>query len=361
MKILFLTPYPYNQAPSQRFRFEQYFSFLKNSNIDITHLPFLNQKTWEVFYKKGFLLQKITGTILGIINRHILIFKIHKFDFIFIHREACFIGPAYFEWIYAKLFKKKIVYDFDDAIWLRDVSEANIFLGWLKRSNKTNKIISYANYVIAGNAYLAEYAKMYNKNVIVIPTTINNYYHSVKKKKNDESVVKIGWTGSLTTNKHLEMILPVLAKIKMLYGNAIEILMISNKQIKNDQIDLKFIAWTQKSEIEDLSQFDIGIMPLPDDEWAKGKCGFKGLQYMALEIPTIMSPVGVNTEIIQDGINGFLARTENEWLEKLSLLIESKELRERVGKAGRKTVEEKYSVDANKKKYLDLFNKLIEK
>ena len=124
--------------------------------------------------------------------------------------------------------------------------------------------------------------------------------------------------------------------------------MISNQPIISSKFRLKFVEWKQSSEIEDLSQIDIGIMPLPDNEWAKGKCGFKGLQYMALEIPTIMSPVGVNTEIIQDRKNGFLASNKNEWISKLSALIESKELRESLGKNGRKTIEKKYSITNHK-------------
>lgn len=359
MKILFLTPYPYNEAPSQRFRFEQYFDFIENAGIEIEQSPFLNQNTWKVFYKKGFLFKKITGTLSGIIKRHSIIFTLHRFDFIFIHREACFIGPAYFEWMYAKLLRKKIIYDFDDAIWLRDVSEANSFLSWLKRSKKTSKIISYSHCVIAGNAYLAAYAQKFNNNVVIIPTTIDNNYHITEEKKEDKNVITIGWTGSVTTNKHLEMIIPVFKKIKLRYGKMVEFLMISNSPIKNNEIDIKYISWNKDSEIDDLLQFDIGIMPLPNDEWAKGKCGFKGLQYMALEVPTIMSPVGVNTEIIQDRVNGFLADSEEEWIEKLSALIESKELRAKIGKAGRKTIEEKYSVEANKNKYLEVFQSVL--
>jgi glycosyltransferase involved in cell wall biosynthesis len=117
--------------------------------------------------------------------------------------------------------------------------------------------------------------------------------------------------------------------------------------------------WKKATEVTDLEEIDIGIMPLPDDEWAKGKCGLKGLQYMAFAIPAIMSPVGVNTEIIQDGVNGFLADSEDEWFEKLSILIESFELRKKMGEEGRKTVVGKYSVKANQQLYLKYFSDLI--
>lgn len=361
MKILFITPYPHNSAPSQRFRFEQYFNFFKNNSIEFDQEPFLDDNIWGVFYKKGNFHKKIFGIIKGIFKRHLIILKFYKYDFLFLHREACFIGPAYFEWLYTKVCKKKIIYDFDDAIWLRDVSEVNNSLAWLKRSKKTNKIIKFSSIVIGGNDYLVDFAKRINQNAFVIPTTIDMNYHKNQKEFNsiDKNVkVRIGWTGSITTNRHFEMLIPTLKKIDAKYQDKIEFYTISNKEIELSGLPILFKKWEKEIEIIDLSLIDIGIMPLPEDAWSKGKCGFKGLQYMALAIPSIMSPVGVNTEIIKDGINGFLASSEDEWIEKLSKLIESKELRDKIGKAGRKTIEEKYSVEANKQKYLDLFNKL---
>jgi glycosyltransferase involved in cell wall biosynthesis len=353
-KILFLTPYPIYSAPSQRFRFEQYFNFLQNNDITIVTSSFLDEATWKVFYQKGFLLKKVLGILKGVINRHLLLLKIHQFDKVFIHREAAMIGPAYFEWVYAKIFKKKLIFDFDDAIWLKDVSDANENLSWLKFPNKTKFIIKYAHTVIAGNTHLSNFALQFNKNVSIIPTTIDTSYHLPLQKKQTDKI-KIGWTGSSTTNKHFELLKKVLATITSKFSQ-VEIIMISNVAVYNNEFDIKFIKWNQQTEIEDLSQINIGIMPLPNDEWAKGKCGFKGLQYMALEIPTIMSPVGVNTEIIQDGVNGFLASTEEEWLSKLGLLIQSEKLRKKLGKAGRQTVIDNYSIEANKEKYLTLLS-----
>ena len=316
-------------------------------------VSFLDEKTWEIFYKEGYTLKKVVGIIRGIINRHLILFSLHHYDMIFIHREACLIGQAYFEWVYAKIFRKKIIFDFDDAIWIKDVSAVNKSLSWLKFPNKTEKIISYSTTIIVGNNYLANYALKFNKQVHIIPTTIYVNYHYPHKilKKNEK--IRIGWTGTMTTNNHLKLLFPVFSELKKKYSN-IEFVMISNAPIEGVQLEITYITWDKAQEIKDLSSFDIGIMPLPDDEWAKGKCGFKGLQYMALEIPTIMSPVGVNSEIIQDGENGFLAKNEQEWFDKLSLLIESKELRDKLGKEGRKTVIERYSIESQKVSFLNL-------
>ena len=127
----------------------------------------------------------------------------------------------------------------------------------------------------------------------------------------------------------------------------------------NDKLGIKGIKWSAEEEVNILNSFDIGIMPLPDDEWAKGKCGLKALSYMSLEIPTIVSPVGVNTEIIQQDVNGFLASTDQEWFQVLEKLIDEAELRERIGKAARKTVIEKYSVESQKNNYLNYFKKVL--
>jgi glycosyltransferase involved in cell wall biosynthesis len=150
----------------------------------------------------------------------------------------------------------------------------------------------------------------------------------------------------------------VLLKIKKKYGDRVSFMLISNKLYENKKLGITTTFWNADDEINQLSHIDIGIMPLPNDEWSRGKCGFKGLQYMAMEIPCIMSAVGVNTEIIEHGVNGFLAHNNDEWEEYLTLLIDNSELRKTIGKQGRKTVEERYSIDSQKEKYVGIFNEL---
>lgn len=256
--------------------------------------------------------------------------------------------------------KALIVFDFDDAIWINDTSEGNANLNWLKKPSKTSSIIKIADLILAGNTYLANYAKSFNPRIEIMPTTIDTNYHKRKNEIKEKSTICIGWTGTSTTLKHFETIIPALKIIKSKYGDKILFKIIVNFPYNLLELNIKATKWSLENEINDLQEIDIGIMPLPNDEWSKGKCGFKGLQYMALEIPTIMSPVGVNSEIIINGENGFLASTEEEWIEKLSLLIEDENLRLLLGKNGRKTVEEKYSVNAFKKQYVQYFENLLE-
>ena len=284
-------------------------------------------------------------------------FRMNRYHIIFIYRDALVTGSTFFEKRFSRS-KAKLIYDFDDAIWIQNVSEANKKLAFLKKPAKTGKIISLCDLIFAGNQYLADFAAKFNKNISIIPTTIDTNFYIPEKKISGKEKVCIGWSGSITTIQHFTTAIPALKKIKDKFGDAVSFKIIGDKNYYCAELDTKGDAWIASTEIKDLSQIDIGIMPLPDDEWAKGKCGLKGLQYMALEIPTLMSPVGVNTEIIQNGVNGYLPNTESEWVDTLSVLIENKELRERIGKTGRQTVLDKYSVEAWKQKYLDNFNKL---
>ncbi|HNW90373.1 MAG TPA: glycosyltransferase family 4 protein [Bacteroidales bacterium] len=283
-----------------------------------------------------------------------------RYDIVFIQREAYFIGPPFFEWLLKK-FGAKIIFDFDDSIWLQNVSDANKKYQWLKSFSKTSKIISYASMVFAGNQYLSDYAANYTdrKKIRIVPTTINTTEYFPSNLKNENGLIRIGWSGSFTTIKHFKFAEKFLTRLSEKYPDKMSIIVIGDKNYKNDQLPVSAYDWKKEDELRMFSYFDIGIMPLPDDEWARGKCGLKGLQYMAIGIPTIMSPVGVNTEIIQDGVNGFLAEAEDEWTEKISLLIESPELRKKIGANGRQTVEERYSFNAWKDKYVSYFEELI--
>lgn len=360
-RILFVAAHRPDRSPSQRFRFEQYLSFLKENGFEYDFSWLISEKDDKRFYAPGNLRTKLLILLKSWWKRRKDAWRAADYDIIFVQREAFMTGSTRFEKKFAKS-GAKLVFDFDDAIWNLDTSEANKKFEWLKNPGKTAEIISMSHLVIAGNQYLASYAKRHNKNVVIVPTTIDTTeYRSVAldSARSDRSTpVCIGWSGSLTTIKHFEFAVPFLREIKKKYGDRVSIKVIGDATYSNEELGVRAIAWKKEDEVKELSTFDIGIMPLPDDEWAKGKCGLKGLQYMALGIPTIMSPVGVNTEIIRDGENGMLATTTEEWVAKLEQLIESKELRANIGRTALHTVKQQYSVDAWKGKYLELLTAL---
>ena len=354
---MILCPYPIGLAPSQRFRFEQYFDLMMKEGFEINVKPFLTEDSWKIIYKSGSFLKKILGLFSGLLSRWIVLFQMHQFDFVFIHREAAPVGPPFFEWVIAKVFRKKIIYDFDDAIWLPNTSPENNIAALVRWQSKVKLICGWSHKISAGNKYLGDFARQFNSNVFTNPTTIdtiNLHNPSLFSKKPHDKIV-IGWTGTHSTLKYLRMIEPVIESLCNKFQNKIELQIIADRPPKL-KIPYQFIAWSKATEINDLMQFNIGIMPLTDDRWAKGKCGFKALQYMALQIPPIASQVGVNTEIIENGRDGFLCRSIEEWEFALTTLIENKELRESIGNAARKKVIDHYSVFSNSSNFVSLFH-----
>jgi glycosyltransferase involved in cell wall biosynthesis len=356
MKVLFVCLHAPDRVPGQRFRFEQFLEYLEANGVKCTYSNLLDNKDYKSFYGKGNYFGKLRLVINGYFKRRRELRTIDQYDIVFIQREAFMLGTSYFERKYAK--RSKIIFDYDDAIWLSDlVSGHNKLFRFLKNPDKTSNIIKLSRLVFAGNEYLAEYARKFNTQVVIVPTTIDTQIYQPAHKTDKERVC-IGWSGSFSTIQHFETCLDALRIIQKKYTDRVYFKVIGDGNYINEELGIKGQDWKKDTEVKDLQEIDIGIMPLPDDEWSKGKCGLKGLQYMALAIPTIMSPVGVNGTIIQDAVNGFLAGTTEEWVNKLSKLIESASLRKEIGEKGRETVVSSYSVEANKHLYLQYFRQV---
>ncbi len=354
-RVLFIAPYPYSKAASQRFRFEQYYPYLKQEGIEYDFQPFLDEKAWDFLYKEGLFFKKGIALIKGFLRRIFLLTKLRKYDFIFIHREASPYGPPFFEFLISKVFKKRVIFDFDDAIWLRNFSHSNRFFAPLKSSFKTSKIIGWSYKISCGNEFLKSYALNNNKNTVINPTTIDtDHWHNKIKVFNDD-VLTIGWTGTHSTIRYMEMILPVLERLER-EGVLYRFLVISDTDPGYTLKNFEFIKWSKKTEIDDLLKIDLGIMPLLDDEWSRGKCGFKALQYMSLGIPSAVSPVGVNTQIVQHKQNGFICTTEEDWYSCIIQLAKNKKELTNLGNKARKTIEDQYSVKSNRANFLSLFS-----
>ena len=354
--ILFACLHRPDRSPSQRYRFEQYIQYLEEKGYPSSFSYLLNEHDDAIFYVPGHYFGKLLILLKAVSKRFAEVFFKKLPPLVFVQRESFMLGSAFFEKRFAR--RSRLIFDFDDSIWLQQVSEGNKKLAFLKNAGKTKEIIRAAHLVIAGNEYLASYAKNYNPRVIIIPSTIDTDKY-VKKEITAKENIVIGWSGSFSTIAHFESAVEALQVLKNKYGSRLSFMVIGDPAYHNEQLSIKGLPWSAATEVEDLHRFDIGIMPLPDDEWTRGKCGMKGLQYMAAGIPTVMSPVGVNKEIIRDGENGFLAKSTEEWIEKLSRLIESLELRKKFSINGRETVEIKYSVEANKAKYLGAMRRVL--
>lgn len=341
MKILFIVPYP-TEGPSNRFRVEQYLPHLKEKGIDYSIRPFYNSSIYEVLYKKGHYIRKALFLFFSMLRRICDVFHAGSYDVIFIHREAYPFGGYIFERLF-RLFGKKLIYDFDDPIFL-------------KKPLKIKKIISMSDYIIAGNESLKNYAFQYNKNVTILPTCIDTQIYKPSTVAAEREKIVIGWIGTSFTAIYLDLLKDAYVALADRVKD-IEFWIVGGS-FRSPNLPIICKKWTLKSEVSNLQAFDIGVMPLFDDDWARGKCGFKIIQYMAVGIPTVASRVGMNVEIIEDGKDGFLAVDKEDWIKKLSLLIEDKNLREKMGRAGREKAEALYSVKANKEKFIDILYKV---
>jgi len=351
--IIFLFPYPLNEAPSQRFRFVQYLDILKEKGYNFETHAYLSDNAWKILYQPGRFFSKFLRIVRGYLNRLLLLPKISKFDYVFIHREAAPLGPPIIEFFIAKLLNKKIIYDFDDAIWLPNFSESNRFFSFIKWYSNSKVLCKWAYKVSCGNDYLCNFARQYNANVVYNPTTIDTVHYHNQISNQQKATFVIGWTGSHSTTRYLNDIVGVLKKLEN--EHRFELHVIADIPPDLDLKSFKFIKWQKENEINDLLAFSIGIMPLKDDPWAAGKCGFKALQYMALGIPALVSPVGVNTRIVDDGINGFICKTEQDWELAIKKLMEDHELLIQMAQNTRKKIEEHYSVKSNTNNFFFFF------
>ena len=342
MRLLAIVPSMYDTSPGQRFRIEQWEPLLRQRGVEITYAPFENELLHGLLYKAGNMGGKLAQVSRGFARRLSLINSVKQFDAVYIFREAALLGPAVFE----RMIKRRrvpIVFDFDDAVFVSYRSPSNGYLSYLKFAAKTKTICRLASHVIVGNSYLADYARQFNPHVTIVPTTIDTEKYSVRHS-NPSDIPVIGWTGSFSTVQHLDTLRGALQKLAE--REKFRLRVIGTPEYRLEGVPVEAIPWRSESELDDLRPIDLGVMPLPNDAWSKGKCGLKALQFMALGIPTICSPVGVNTEIIQDGENGFIADTEQEWVDKMGRLLRSVELRNQLGLAGRATVDQKYSAIA---------------
>ena len=268
-----------------------------------------------------------------------------RYDAVFIHREAFPSKDSIFEWLFRKC-AKALIYDFDDAVFL-------------KKPAKTRFIIANADHVIAGNRFLKEYAVNHNKRVTIIPTCIDTVRYEPGGYRDKGDKVIIGWIGTYTTSAYLASLAEVFEALSSKYTNRIEFRIVGGGAYDGEP-GLPFVhrKWSLDNEIKELQEFDIGIMPIPEEAWTRGKCAFKIIQYMSVGIPVVASPVGMNIEIIKEGSSGLFASTVEEWCDKLSLLIESPDLRKKMGEAGRDIVDQKYSLKANVSRFLEVLTKV---
>jgi glycosyltransferase involved in cell wall biosynthesis len=347
IRLLVLSPIP-EEGAGCRFRIAQFIPHLEAHGFDVTLRALFTPEFFRQVYRPGNYLRKaLTFTSLSI-KRLDSLRDVAQFDLVFIYREVFPIGPPLVERLLTSNGRPPVVFDFDDAIFLPSVSDANRVIGALKVPQKVATIIRRSRHVIAGNPFLAEYARRFNAAVTIVPTSVDTsrFAPAASPRPDSNAPPVVGWIGSPTTAAYIESLSPVLQRVHERHPFTFRVSG-TGRPLEIPTVPTENVPWSLAREVELFNSCDVGVYPLADDEWSKGKCGFKAIQFMACGVAVVAAAVGVNRDIIQDGVNGFLASTEAEWIEKLGRLLSNPELRRRFGAAGRRTIEDRYSLRTN--------------
>jgi len=352
MKITFFPKYDESGA-SSRYRTYQYLKFFKENHIEIKVIPFFDESHIKNINQKK--RKSIFKYLKYVVKRKAAVLFLKRNSLIVIEKELFPYFPPFFE-RFLKFKNIKFILDYDDAVIHNYDESTNPIIRKLL-SNKIPIIQKKAAAVINGSYYLQNLSLKNNPNSFYIPTSLDIEKYKLKSYHSDEFI--IGWIGSASTS---QLILPFLNVIKQFcehYHCNLHLIGFDKSLINlNEYKFIKLIEWQADTEIEEINKFSVGISPSTDSPFMRGKCAFKSIQYMACAKPVVTSPVGANADVVNHGITGFHANSEQDWYNYLEELYKNPELRQNMGKIGRKKVEEEFSIQVNYKKYIDLFNRI---
>lgn len=353
--ILVVCPYPFGQAAGQRLKYEQYFKSWEKAGYSIEVSSFMNQSLWQVIHKEGHYFNKLLGVLRGYLLRFIDLFRVKKFDIIYIFQWTTPFGTRLYDLILRAL-AKRIIFDLEDFVVLnqRESLNPNPLLRFLRSNKKTLFLIKYSDHVITSSPFLNDYCKKENlkKASTFISSTVNTNKFIPSNIYSNKDLVTIGWTGTFSSKPYLDLIEEVFINLKKECEFKLRI--ISNFDYKIPGVDLEVIKWTKENEVTDLQGIDIGVYPLEDSQWVLGKSGLKAIQYMAFAIPTVASNVGTTSQIIDHLEDGWLVDTQEEWYKALLTLIKDSDLRRSLGEKAREKIVRRYSIEATKSQYLKI-------
>lgn len=345
MRILFLVHHPIEDA-SSRYRILQYIPYLEKCGHTCVVRPFTTSRLFGAVRKGGRPIVKIVDLAFCTARRAWDLVEAKRFDLIVIHREAFpFFAP-----LVEKMFLRRsprVVFSFDDAVYVGHDLKAHRypFLYRFKYSSGIHEIIANSTGVIAGSSILADYARQYNDRVETIPTVVDTDLYRYRSPADEQpGPLTIGWHGSNSTSPYLSLVFPALERLARRHGDMLRFRFYGDTRLKPPLPNCEILPFRLQTELSDLRSISIGLMPLTDTPWTRAKCAFKAIQYMALGIPTVVSPLGMAAQLVQDGKNGLYAHTDEDWYRALNQLILDAGLRTRLAEAGRQTVVDKYSL-----------------
>ena len=344
MKVLALASYPI-EAACTRFRISQFVGPLKELGIEVTLRPLLDSRTFAELYRPAALPHTAKALAGAMLRRVADIFNARQFDVVFVQREAMLIGPPLVEWLAMRVGRCPMVLDLDDATYVSYRSPTYGRLGSaLKWFGKTDDLIRWAQIVTCGNRSIAGYVTAKSKPAVVIPTVVDLDLFTPKAEPLAGQIPVLGWIGTHSTYPFLESIYPALQQLALTHRFRLKVIGSGKEEIRIPGVEVESLSWEMEREVEDFRSFDVGLYPMLEDDWSVAKSGFKAIQYMAVGIPYVTTPVGTCVEIGEGGTTHLFASNQDEWSAALSGLISDVNLRRRMGAAGRKHALENYGL-----------------
>ena len=354
MRLLFLGVHDRDRSPSQRYRFEAFEPHLRSRGIEVTYAGVLTTDEARDFYGAVSPLRKGRIAARALVRRATSLLR--PADVVFVQREAFFLLNHWSEWL-AHL-RAPVVFDFDDAIWIHAISEANRRFAFLKNVEKIPRVVGLSHTVIAGNEYLATEARKWVEphRVTIIPTCVDVAKYPTSVPRNATGL-QLVWVGSSSTLRGLEQFLPTLSAI----GRAVpgmRLKLLCDRFIEIPDLPVDQCLWSEATEPAEIASADVGIGWVPDDPWSRGKCGLKVLQYQAAGLPVVANPVGVQADFVHNGVTGFQATTTEEWVNAIRHLASNESARRHMGEECRRQVEAGFSVEAGAAMWMDVLQPL---
>jgi L-malate glycosyltransferase len=351
-RVLVLTPYLYNTAPGPRSSFELWERVLREVDIHLDYAAFETERLHELVYQPGRVAGKALATADAYARFVAKLRSISDYDAVLVNREATLIGPAMIErWVVRH--GTPMIYWIDDPLYIPYRSPSNGFLSYLKFFGKVETLCRISKLVMTNSPSHTVFARRFNADVREVPSLVDAERYTGWLPRPANGCVCVGWSGSSSTAQNLRLISGSLRRLSSTPD--VELRFIGARGLELQGVDYVAQRWCAESEIDDLRQFDIGLVPVPTNPWAPHKFYLKLVQYMALGIPPVATPIGSNPLVIEDGVSGFLVRNEAEWDRALARLISDPDLREQVGKRAAEVAHQRYTVQANAEKIVAAF------
>jgi len=359
--MLVICPFPVGVAAGQRLKYEQYFPDWRSAGLEVHISPYMDLAMWEILYEPGFRGRKVMGVLRGHLRRIRDLFRIHRYDLVYLHMYSTPFGTTIFERL-TRALARRLVYDLEDNVIAGHgtlTRHPNPILRFLKSSGKARYLVRKADHVVTSSPTLNDRClEMNEKSACTYISSSVDTDRFVPATPYDKSrKVTIGWTGTFSTSEYLNLLRPVLQRLAGKVDFRLKV--IGNFDWDLPGVDLEVVRWTAEREVADLQAFDIGVYPLSFDDWVTGKSGLKAIQYMAFGLPTVATNVGTTPRLIRHGENGLLVRSEEDWLEALEALVRDPQLRRRLGENARRDAVAKYSTKAIAAEYRQVLGSVM--